>query len=740
MSYLNNNIFSPISIKENNFKSYNSNQYKSIDSSSNIPLNRPLYNKLEYDTPLSSISSNQFQLHANNNDLNKYKLNNINENKIKNKNNILNPKDLYINSLKNKLKNLRQNNKDLNNEYQQISKKSQLLINDINKNTSIFSKIKKEYENEIKKNNELKQKCQTLLNNYKKEIIPNNENESLDEFEIDKLKNEQKKLLINIKSKENIINYLQNTLKIITNEIEDNKNENSYNNTKKLNDLNNILNGSNIKFEENKKMINNVNNKNQELNKKIENKINENKINHSIKPRDKNGIINQNNVNSKIILNNNKKELLYQKINDDNNENNLKEKKLNSLINNIEKKNMELEENLNLNDLKNNYNIISSDKNSYKNNFKNIFIDKNTINQYHKRNQSLELEENSNKLVLNYMEDNYPIVNYTLPNSKEEKSIKNIKQKKQKNIKKNKDISKNNNNRNKNKHSSNSSYLFTITKDGKFLEYDILKKIYYFIDTSNIVDWNYFITEYKNNYDGSLLLNTLQGLFILTGKNYSDLYYFSKKYNSISKLNSFNYNHKYGGLILSTDNNSLLALGGERQNNEIFNFESGLIKNLPPLLNKRINSAFTFIGNLLFAFFGKNNSSIEYLNMEICQKWEIINFKINIENKNLNIEEHVAIPVNRHEILILGGKQNTKMMIFNFEEKSLDLTNINIPFIEKVGDYIFNKDKYFNAFIGNDSLENNGSNLNQLIGMDSFGNIHSFNNDFSYQVILFENK
>ena len=79
---------------------------------------------------------------------------------------------------------------------------------------------------------------------------------------------------------------------------------------------------------------------------------------------------------------------------------------------------MELEENLNLNDLKNNYNLISSDNNSYKNNFKNIFIDKNTINQYHKRNQSLELEENSNKLVLNYMEDNYPIVNYTLPNSK----------------------------------------------------------------------------------------------------------------------------------------------------------------------------------------------------------------------------------------------------------------------------------------------------------------------------------
>ena len=181
-------------------------------------------------------------------------------------------------------------------------------------------------------------------------------------------------------------------------------------------------------------------------------------------------------------------------------------------------------------------------------------------------------------------------------------------------------------------------------------------------------------------------------------------------------------------------------MGGEKQNNEIFNFESGLIKNLPPLLNKRINSAFTFIGNLLFAFFGKNHSTIEYLNMEICLKWELINFKINMDNQKLNIEENVAIPVNRNEILILGGKQNGTMMIFNFKEKSLDLTNINIPFIEQVGEYIFNKDKYFYAFIGNDLPQKNGKHLNQLIGMDSFGNIHSFNNDFSYEVIIFENK
>ena len=739
MSYLENNIFSPISKKENNFKSYNSNQYKSIDSSSNKPLNRPAYNRSEYDTPLSSISNNKFHSNAHNNYLNKY---NLNENKIKNKKNILNPKDLYINNLKNKLKNLRQANKDLNNDYQKISKKSQILINNINKNTSIFSKIKKKYENEVKKNYEIKQKCQILLKNYKQEIIPNNENESLDKFEIDKLKKEQKKLLLTIKSKENIINYLQNTLKIITNEIEDNKNEDLNINNKKLNDFNNILNDFNNRFEENKKIINNLNNKNQELNNiNIYKNIDENKNNQTTKNKVNNEKINKNIENSNLILNNNK-ELLNQKLNCNNKDLNLKGKKLSCIINNIEKKNMELEENLNFHENpqnkynKHDNNLISSENNRYKNNFRNIFVDEYGINQYHKRNQSLELGENSNKLVLNCMEDIYPIINnYTLPNTKEEK---NIMKKKPKNEKKNNDITKSD--INKNIQNNNSSYLFTITKEGKFLEYDILKKIYYFIDTSKIVDWDFFINEYKNNYDGSLLLNTLQGLFILTGKNFSDLYYFSKKYNSISRLNSFNYNHKYGGLLLSPDNNSLLALGGEKQNNEIFNFESGLIKDLPSLLNKRENSAFTFIGNLLFSFFGKNNRTIEYLNMEICKKWELIDYKINFDNKKLNIEEGVAIPVNRNEILILGGKQNKNMMIFNFEEKSLDLTNTNVPFIEKVGKYIFNKDKYFNAFIGNDLPQNNGKSLNQLIGMDSFGNIHSFNNDFNYEIILFENK
>lgn len=78
-------------------------------------------------------------------------------------------------------------------------------------------------------------------------------------------------------------------------------------------------------------------------------------------------------------------------------------------------------------------------------------------------------------------------------------------------------------------------------------------------------------------------------------------------------------------------------------------------------------------------------------------------------------------------------------MIFDYKEKNIDLTNIDMPFIEKVGKYIFDKDKYFNAFFGTAKLENEENSLNQLIAMDSMGNIHSFDNNFNYSVILFEN-
>ena len=721
MSFLGDNIFSPVKKKQNNINSYNTNHYnhfKSIESSATNPSNIPLNNQIDFETPLSSISNNNYLVQN--------RLHSIYN--FQNDGNNLKSKEQYINFLRKKLNNYYQTNIELNNEYKQISKKSKLLINNMKKNNATFSKLQKNYEISLKKNNEIKEKCLLLLEEYKKECMHNNKYENIKQFEVNKLKKEQSLLLSNIKSKENIINILQNTLKVLKNEIEEEKNENlNIEKTKKLkiNELKKVLNQLQKKFEENKNYINTMNKRPPKVNNNDNNLLN-------------NALINK----SKYNTNNNEiiQEELY-KINLTNSEmNNNFEKEENNLNYNIEQSNIKSQINFGIpeislsNEEKSNYNSDKKEKNiyNYNNQFSNEKNKKLILNQYHKKSQSLVIDDNNN-FFTNYIQNiNDPIfINYTIPNSKEEKNKNRIIVKK---IKNTGDPEKNIENTN-----PYNPYLFSLTKEGNLIQFDILKKEYTYIDNTKVIEWNNFIKEYLINYEGSLLLNTFQGLFIITGGNYNDLYYFSKKYDSISKLESFNYNHRYGGLILSPDNNALIAIGGTTKNIEILDFENNSIKELPPLLTERINSAFTFIGNVLFAFFGKNNNTIELLDMEKSDKWELVNLKINIGNDNqINLMGHTAIPVNKNEILLLGGIQNNQIMIFNFNNEIIELANINLPFIDKVGEYIFDKDKYFNAYIGNENCEENS--LNFLIGMDSKLNIHYFNNNFNYSVILYENK
>ena len=704
----NTNLFSPLPKKQTIFNTYNVNKYRSIDSISNRPLNRPLNNKSETDITPSSISSYNFQVEDGL--FSKYNFNK-NEDNTQNDNNInLKNKDSYINYLKNKLLDIYKTNKDLNKEFMKISQKSKTLKSNININNTMFEKIKNDYENELKKNNELKQQCKNFLENYKNETLMKNKPENFDIYEIDKLKKEQKMLLLTIKSKEDIISNLQKTLNILKNEIGESKNYN-------LNNKNNIDDLKQKRMEINNKNNFFLNNFNEEFNESI------NKTIKSVS--DKNDSIK--NIEEYANFFELPKTNVNLKLNSDNrNYNKLKSRER---LNDLKDKSFDIPELfLNNSDKKNNDSQITK-----KNKNKNILMKKNKneleINQYKKKNQLLEYTDN-NQLILNNKEEINPIINYTISNTKEEINLnKNILKRDQVKDNKIKEIE-----------NKNTSYLFSITKEGKILEFNLLKKEYKFIDTSKIIDWNIFILEYLNNYEGSLLLNTFQGLFILTGEYYSDLYYFSKKYNTISKINSFKYNHKYGGLILSPDNNSLLLIGGDTKNIEILNFESSSISELPPLLYQRINSSFTFIGDLLFAFFGKNNNTIEFLNMEKCQRFEIINYKINFHMiRNFYLEGHTCIPINRNEILIIGGEKNYNNMIFNFYEKSIDIADIEVPFIEKVGEYIFDKDKYFNVYMEEDKSELDESSISQLIGMDSKGNIHYFNNNFIYSIILFEN-
>jgi hypothetical protein len=576
----------------------------------------------------------------------------------------------YEDYLLKKLSYFRKINRELNSQINNISEKAKLLFNDITKNRNEYLNLEKECENEIKLNKEMKSQFKKNLINIEKEK------------EINELKEEQNILLMNLKSKDKIINNLKNTLNVITKEIDEDKqiNENIMNQKyNQINELKKILNDLNNKFEKNKKIINSK--KKEKLMIKNESQ-NNNLIDENNDDLDENEIKETKEKNKNIK--NYKRDL---KIENEDNHGLTR----NNKINNFPKE----QRLLTITEKSDNYSSLSE----------NYFPKLSLINA-HKRSKSNEIDPKK------YIEDiDNKIYSFTEGNM-----IKDISTSKTNNM--NKD----------------SFYLYTITKEGELLEFDLIEKKYKLIVTNQIKDWKIFIQEYISFHEGSLLLNTFQGLFILTGKNHNNLFYYSKKYNSISKISTFNSSHKYGGLILTPNCENIIAIGGETREVEILNIENGQIQKLPNLLTKRINSAFCFIGNKLFALFGKFNNQIELLDIINKKNWELIKLKKH-DNKMLTFEGLAGIPIAKNEILFVGNINNNKLMKFNYEKMSIEYEDIDIQNKNK---YSFDKDKYFNNFINFEKVGKDGNYLNQFVGIDSKGNIHYFNSDFTYSIINYE--
>ena len=578
----------------------------------------------------------------------------------------------YEDYLLKKLSYFRKINRELNSQINNISEKAKLLFNDITKNRNEYLNLEKECENEIKLNKEMKSQ-------FKKNLI-NIENEK----EINELKEEQNILLMNLKSKDKIINNLKNTLNIITKEIDEDKkiNENIMNQKyNQINELKKILNDLNNKFEKNKIIINSKKKEKEKLMIKNESQ-NNNLIGENNDDLDENEIKETKEKNKNIK--NYKRDL---KIENEDNHGLTR----NNKINNFPKE----QRLLTITEKSDNYSSLSEN-----------YLPKLSLINAHKRSKSNEIDPKK------YIEDiDNKIYSFTEGNM-----IKDISTSKTNNM--NKD----------------SFYLYTITKEGELLEFDLIEKKYKIIDTNQIKDWKIFIQEYISFHEGSLLLNTFQGLFILTGKNHKNLFYYSKKYNSISKISTFNSSHKYGGLILTPNCENIIAIGGETREVEILNIENGQIQKLPSLLTKRINSAFCFIGNKLFALFGKFNNQIELLDIINKKNWELIKLKKH-DNKMLTFEGLAGIPIAKNEILFVGNINNNKLMKFNYDKMSIEYEDINIQNKNK---YSFDKDKYFNNFINFEKVGKDGNYLNQFVGIDSKGNIHYFNSDFTYSIINYE--
>ena len=287
---------------------------------------------------------------------------------------------------------------------------------------------------------------------------------------------------------------------------------------------------------------------------------------------------------------------------------------------------------------------------------------------------------------------------------------------------------------NKISYSRKGKYIYTIDNNGKMLSYGIGLKKFVYINLLLIKGWENFYSNYYKKYsDGSLLLNTLGGLFILTGDNYNILFYYSQYENEINMIQTFKTNHKYGGMLLTPDGNKIIILGGESTNEVIiYNMQKNEIINLPNLNHKRINSSYNLINDsYIFTFFGKGNNTIEYLDLNNTKNdWNVLDYKCNNFFKEL--EGHISFNINNNVVIIVGGKNNNNILVFYLKEKFFDVTDIKINIDEQfeIKELFFDKEKCFNI------IYNNESNYNEIIGMDNKGNVHCFNENYAYTIVV----
>ena len=240
-----------------------------------------------------------------------------------------------------------------------------------------------------------------------------------------------------------------------------------------------------------------------------------------------------------------------------------------------------------------------------------------------------------------------------------------------------------------NSSNSKSIYLFGIDREDYLYLFDLKEKRFSkkkILEIEDISDT--FSKDYQ--YEGTILYNTLEGIFILTGKKSDILYYYNSKYDTINKICQFNNSHDNGNLLLDKEFNRLFVLGGKETTKcEYYSFSDKKIYSIPDLTSDRANAAFIICNNKIYGFFGfsyKNNKycgTMEYIDNKKLDKWyELKNTKILKENMKFDVESvsTLSYKEDNNKILIYAGIQGDNedyvtenYYLYDTKENSIDL-------------------------------------------------------------------
>ena len=235
-------------------------------------------------------------------------------------------------------------------------------------------------------------------------------------------------------------------------------------------------------------------------------------------------------------------------------------------------------------------------------------------------------------------------------------------------------------------------YLFGINREDFFFIFDLKEKK---LSKKNILEIEDISDTFKQDYqyEGTILYNTLNGLFILTGKKSDTLYYYNPKYDTFNKICKFDFDHDNGCLLLDKEYNRIFVFGGKNSKKcEYYSFTEKTTNTMPDLTIDRANGSFIFCNGKIFGFFGfsyKNNKycgNIEYIDVKKLDKWiEAKNIKLLDKNIDINFEIESASTINyeedKNKILIYGGIQGENedfvidYYLYDTKENSIDLIN-----------------------------------------------------------------
>ena len=235
-------------------------------------------------------------------------------------------------------------------------------------------------------------------------------------------------------------------------------------------------------------------------------------------------------------------------------------------------------------------------------------------------------------------------------------------------------------------------YLFGINREDFFFIFDLKEKK---LSKKNILEIEDISDTFKQDYqyEGTILYNTLNGLFILTGKKSDTLYYYNPKYDTFNKICKFDFDHDNGCLLLDKEYNRIFVFGGKNSKKcEYYSFTEKTTNTMPDLTIDRANGSFIFCNGKIFGFFGfsyKNNKycgNIEYIDVKKLDKWiEAKNIKLLDKNIDINFDIESASTLNyeedKNKILIYGGIQGENedfvidYYLYDTKENTIDLIN-----------------------------------------------------------------